>query len=167
MWRSSAQDAGESGVQLLAGTLRRCADAFAPDDFATRALLHIQEPQAMPLPLFATVQPAYGEREEALRALVRAEDPDAVEPPVVEAHRAEFVGQGLRAFRSVRQDDDPELLAGLRYAWRDDEFAMDIVLWTATTDIGQIMQATDRIEQLTQKVAVRVRGPEPEGPAAQ
>ncbi|WP_406352626.1 hypothetical protein [Streptomyces sp. NBC_00658] len=156
LWRSHGQDPGESGVPFLAGTLRRCADVFAPERFDTRVLLHVTTPTSMPLPLFASVEPSRGERDETLRSLVLAKDPDAVELPVVETHRTEELGEGLRAFRYVRQDDSPDVLAGLRYAWRDDELGTDVAVWTATDDIGQVMRAAEDIEQLTHKIQIRV-----------
>ncbi|MGP3948559.1 hypothetical protein [Streptomyces sp. 7N604] len=161
LWSSHGKDPGRSGVPFLAGTLRRCADSFAPEDFATRGLLYVRDPLSMPLPLFASVEPSQGERDETLRALVRADDPDAVEPPVVETHRTEELGEGVRVFRYVREDDAADVLAGLRYAWRDDELGTDVVLWTATDDIAQIMQAADDIEKLTHKIEIRIWDLEP------
>lgn len=164
-WRAYGHDPAEPGFPRFVGTLRRCADAFAPEDFDTRVLLHINDPLSMPLPVFAAVEPSEGEHDETLRALVRADDPDAVEPPVVETYRAELLGAGLRAFRYFRQDDAPEVLAGLRYAWRDDELGADVALWTVTDEIGQIMRATADIESLTHKIQVRVLPLEPIEPA--
>ncbi|MFF1291897.1 MULTISPECIES: hypothetical protein [unclassified Streptomyces] len=162
LWQSYAQDPGESGIPFLAGTLRRCADAFAPERFDMRALLHITSPTSMPLPVFAAVHPAAGNREATLRALIQADDPDAVEPPVVEAYQTEDLGEGLRALRYVRQDDAPEVLAGLRYAWRNDDIEADTVLWTATDDIAQVIQAAKDIEKLTHKILIRIWDLEPE-----
>ncbi|MBC9728831.1 hypothetical protein [Streptomyces sp. TRM68367] len=166
LWRSHAQDPGESGIPFLAGTLRRCADAFAPERFDTRALLHIASPTSTPLPVFAAVRPAEaeeeGEREAALRALVQADDPDAVEPPVVETFHTENLGEGVRALRYVRQDDAPEVLAWLRYAWHDGEIDTDTVLWTATDDVGQVIQAAKDIEKLAHKIQIRIWDVDPE-----
>ncbi|MFE6481553.1 hypothetical protein ACFVGN_01230 [Streptomyces sp. NPDC057757] len=101
-WRSCGQDPGESGIPFLAGVLRRFAEAFAPEPFDTRVLLRMWEPTSMPLQVFSMVKPAQGDREEALRFLVGAEDPDAVEPPVVESFHTERLGRGLRTFRYLR-----------------------------------------------------------------
>ncbi|MFJ3231524.1 hypothetical protein [Streptomyces sp. NPDC086787] len=165
-WRSHGQEPGESGVPFLADTLQRLADAFAPEAFDTRVVLRMWEPLTMPLPVVAAVKPAQGGREETLRALIRADDPEAVEPPVVETFRAELLGEGLRAFRYVQQDDASEVLAGLRYAWRDAEAGADVVLWTATDDTSQIIRAAKDIEELTHKVSVAVWELEPDGGAS-
>lgn len=161
-WRLHGGDPGESGIRFLADTLRRFAEAFAPEPFDTRVLLRMWEPTSMPLQLFTMVKPAQGDREETLRALVGAEDPDAVEPPVVESFHTELLGEGLRAFRYLRQNDTPEVLAGLRYAWRDDEVGADVVLWTATDDTAQVIRAAEDIEGLTHKMSVAVWDLEPD-----
>jgi hypothetical protein len=155
-WQSYGQSPGESGIDFLADTLQRLALAFAPESFDTRAVLRMWEPLTMPLPIIATVKPAQGDRDEALRTLVRAEDPEAVEPPVVEPFRAELLGEGVRAVRYVQQDDAPEVLAALRYAWRDEEVGADVVLWTASDDTAQIIRAATDIEELTHRVSVAV-----------
>ncbi|MEU6255546.1 hypothetical protein [Streptomyces sp. NPDC047043] len=163
LWRSHGNDPGPSGLPFLTETLRRCAEAFSPEDFATRVLLHVWDPVSMPLPLFASVEPAQGERDAILRTLVLAADPDAVEPPVVEPHRAELVGDGLRSFRYVSQEDANELLAGLRYAWRDDEAGADVLLRTVTDHVVELMRATEDIEKLTHRIQVRIWDLEPTG----
>ena len=165
-WRSYGQDPGESGISFLAGRLRHFAEAFAPEPFDTRVLLRMWEPTHMPLQLFTMVKPAHGPREETLRFLVAAEDPDAVEPPVVETFRTELLGEGLRAFRYLRQDDTPEVLAALRYAWRDEEVGADVVLWTASENTAQIIRAAQDIEELAHKVSVAVWDLEPEDEAS-
>ncbi|MGW3287879.1 hypothetical protein ACWDR3_24940 [Streptomyces sp. NPDC001002] len=155
-WRAYEQDPEESGVLFLTGTLRRFAEAFAPEPFDTRVLLRMWEPTRMPLQVCTMVKPAQGDREETLRFLVGAEDPDAVEPPVVESARTEPLGEGLRAFRYLRYDDTPEVVAALRYAWRDDEVGADVVLWTATTDTAQVIRAAEDIEELGHTLSVAV-----------
>ncbi|MFJ4829329.1 hypothetical protein ACIP79_05295 [Streptomyces sp. NPDC088747] len=155
-WRSYGQDPGESGIPFLAGVLRRFAEAFAPEPFDTRVLLRMWEPTSMPLQVFSMVKPAQGDREETLRFLVGAEDPDAVEPPVVESFHTERLGRGLRTFRYLRQDDTPDVIAALRYAWRDEETGADVALWTAAEDTARVIRAAQDIEELAHKVSVAV-----------
>ena len=162
LWRSYGQDPGEPGISFLAGVLRRFAEAFAPEPFDTRVLLRMWEPNSMPLQVFSMVKPAQGDREETLRFLVGAEDPDAVEPPVVESFHAEHLGEGLRTFRYLRQDDTPEVIAALRYAWRDEEVGADVVLWTATDDTARVIRGAQEIEELAHRVSVAVWNLEPD-----
>lgn len=161
-WRAYGRDPGDSGIGYLTGVLRRFAEAFAPEPFDTRVLLRMWEPTSMPLQVFSMVKPAQGGREETLRFLVGAEDPEAVEPPVVESFHTEHLGEGLRTFRYLRQDDTPEVIAALRYAWRDEEVGADVVLWTATDDTARVIRAAQDIEELAHKVSVAVWDLEPE-----
>ncbi|MET9906470.1 hypothetical protein ABZZ74_06555 [Streptomyces sp. NPDC006476] len=160
-WRAYRLDPGQSGIPFLADTLRRFAEAFAPEPFDTRVLLRVWEPTSMPLQLFTMVKPAQGDRQETLRFLVGADDPDVVEPPVVEPFRTELLGEGLRSFRYLRQDDAPEVIAVVRYAWRDEEAGADVVLWTATDDTAQVIRAAPDIEELAHTVSVAVLDFEP------
>jgi len=166
-WRAYGQDPGESGISFLADRLRHFAEAFAPEPFDTRVLLRMWEPTNMPLQVCAMVKPAQGPREETLRFLVGAEDQEAVEPPVVESFHARQLGEGLRAFRYLRQDDTSEVIAALRYAWRDEEVGADVVLWTATGDTAQVIRAAQDIEELAHTVSVAVWDLEPEDEASQ
>ena len=110
-WRAYGQDPGESGIALLAGTLRRFAEAFAPDAFDMRVLLRVWEPTSMPLQVFTHGHAcARGPRGDT-PLLVGADDPDAVEPPVVESFRTELLGERLRAFRYLRQDINAQVSA--------------------------------------------------------
>ena len=150
------QSPDESGVSFLADRLRQLAEAFAPEPFDTRVLLRMWEPAIMPLPVCSMVKPSEGDREETLRFLVGADDPDAVEPPVVEPFSTALLGEGLRSFRYLRQEDAPEVVAALRYAWREEEVGADVVLWTATDDTAQIIRAAPDIEELAHQVSVAV-----------
>ncbi|MEU1302391.1 hypothetical protein [Streptomyces shenzhenensis] len=155
-WRSYGQSPGEEGISFLAGRLRHLAEAFAPEPFDTRMLLRMWEPTSMPLQLCAMVKPAQGDREETLRYLVGAEDPGMVKPPVVDAFSTELLGEGLRAFRHLRQGDSPELVAALRYVWRVEGVGADVVLWTATADTAQVVRAAPDVEELARTVSVVV-----------
>ena len=156
LWHADGREPGESGIHFLADTLRRFAETLAPEFFDTRVLLLMWEPTSMPLQLFTMVKPAQGPREETLRLLLGADDPDAVEPPVVEPFSTALLGEGLRSFRYLRQEDAPEVVAALRYAWREEEVGADVVLWTATDDTAQIIRAAPDIEELAHQVSVAV-----------
>ncbi|MFF2846804.1 hypothetical protein ACFVT5_10780 [Streptomyces sp. NPDC058001] len=166
IWRSYLRDPEESGVAFLAGRLKHIAEAFAPEPFDTRVLLRMEEPTTMPLQVRTRVKPAEGDREATLRALVGADDPDAVEPPVVEPFHTDSLGEGLRAFRYVRQDDTAEVLAALRYVWRDEEAGADVVLWTATHDTAQVIRAAQDIEELAHTMGVAIWNLEPKDEAS-
>ncbi|XMA36051.1 hypothetical protein O1157_03815 [Streptomyces albogriseolus] len=83
-----------------------------------------------------------------------ADDPAAVEPPVVKPFLSRRLGEGLTTFRYVPQDDSSPLIACVRYAWRVEEPGADVVMWTATEDVTRLMQAADDLEQLAHSLTV-------------
>jgi exopolyphosphatase/pppGpp-phosphohydrolase len=86
--------------------------------------------------------------------LTLADDPQAVEPPVVKRFAAKRLGEGLTSFRYMNQDASRHLLACARYAWRVDEHGADVVMWTATEDIARILRSTQDLEQLAHSLAI-------------
>lgn len=147
--------------QDAAATLRSCAGAFAPERFDHRVFLHLETPgrrageAALPLPVSIEVTPADGEMSAALRARVGAQDPEAVEEPVVEAHRCPGLGEGLRALRYLCGDaEDPRVVAALRYAWRDHAHGADVTLATASHDIGRLLRTVGPIERLAGRLTL-------------
>ncbi|MFJ6569858.1 hypothetical protein ACIQNU_20795 [Streptomyces sp. NPDC091292] len=163
-WRAYRSDPDDSGIAFLAGRLKHFAEAFAPEPFDTRVLLRMWEPTTMPLQVCTMVRPAEGDCEATLRTLVGADDdPDALEPPVVEPFHTDALGEGLRAFRYLRYDDTPEVIAALRYAWRHEKSGADVLLWTATHDTAQVIRAAQDIEELAHTLSVAVWESDSEG----
>ncbi|MFF4506592.1 hypothetical protein [Streptomyces sp. NPDC001401] len=85
---------------------------------------------------------------------------------MVEPFPTELLGEGFRASRYLQQDDTSEVSAALRYAWRDEEVGVDVVLWTAINDTAQVIRAAPDIEELAHKVSVAVWELEPEDEAS-
>ncbi|MDT9701710.1 hypothetical protein [Streptomyces sp. P17] len=81
LWDDRELDRGPNGVDFVAGTLERCAQSFSPPGSDHWLFLHLDQPTDLPLPVCAAIGPASGPREETLRALTMADDPQAVEPP--------------------------------------------------------------------------------------
>ena len=154
LWADRELDPGPNGIDFVAGTLARCAEAFSPPGSDHWLFLHRDHPTDMPLPVFAAIGPASGPREETLRALTLADDPDTVEPPVVKRFKSERLGEGLTVFRYVAQEDSRHLLACVRYAWQVAEHGADIVIWTATEDVARIMQAAEDLENLARSLDI-------------
>ncbi|MCO4696054.1 hypothetical protein LRR80_02111 [Streptomyces sp. RO-S4] len=154
LWSDRELDPGPNGVDIVAGTLARCAEAFSPLGTDHWLFLHRDHPLDVPLPVLAAIGPSSGPREETLRALTMADDPAAVEPPVVKPFLSRRLGEGLTTFRYVPQDDSSPLIACVRYAWRVEEPGADVVMWTATEDVTRLMQAADDLEQLAHSLTV-------------
>ncbi|MFF2845102.1 hypothetical protein ACFVT5_02055 [Streptomyces sp. NPDC058001] len=154
LWADRELDPGLNGVDFVAGTLQRCAEAFCPPGTDHWLFLHQDHPTDLPLPVCAAIGPSSGPREETLRTLTLADDPSSVEPPVVKRFKSEHLGEGLTVFRYIPQEDSPHLLACVRYAWQVEECGADVVIWTATEDVARIMHAAEDLENLARSLAV-------------
>lgn len=154
LWEDRELDPGPNGVQFTADTFVQRAEAFSPPGSDHWLFLHRDQPTDLPLPVCAAIGPASGPREETLRNLTLADDPQAVEPPVVKRFHSEYLGEGLTAFRYANAENSPHLLACVRYAWRVEEFGADVVIWTATDDIARVLQAADDVQDLARSLAV-------------
>lgn len=158
VWQFHTEDSRENEIEYLAGTLLQFAHMMAPEDFNVRVLLHMRDPLSMPLPVVIVATSSSDSRcDEALRSLVLAEDADAVDPPVVQSVDMKSLGEGLRSFRYLSQDDDATVLAAVRYAWRSVDSHADVLLRTATDDVGHLLQALSDIEVLAHTIEVRSR----------
>ncbi|MXM62450.1 hypothetical protein GR925_03040 [Streptomyces sp. HUCO-GS316] len=154
LWADRELDPGPNGIDFVARSLERCAEAFSPPGTDHWLFLHRDHPTDLPLPVFAAIGPASGPREGTLRALTLADDPNATKPPVVTPFQSERLGEGLSVFRYVRQEGFSQPLACLRYAWQVEEPGADIVIWTATEDVARLHQATADLEHLARSLAV-------------
>ncbi|MFJ3495613.1 hypothetical protein ACIPPJ_18770 [Streptomyces sp. NPDC086091] len=163
LWLDHGSDPGPHGVDFVAGTLVRCAEAFSPPGTDHWLFLHHEHPTDLPLPVCVAVGRSAGPREETLRALAMADDPDAVEPPVVRRFGADRLGEGLSTFRYLNHADAPYLIASARYAWRVAEHDADVVMWTATDDTARIIAAAEDLERLAH--ALTLHTPRPPGSA--
>jgi hypothetical protein len=156
LWLDRELNPGPNGLAFVADTLERCAEAFCPVGSSHWLFLHIDHPTDLPLPVMAAIGPSTKPRDETLRELTLADDPQAVEPPVVKRFASPKLGEGLTVFRYVPQEDSRHLLACVRYAWQIPEHGADIVMWTATEDVARIMYAADDLERLARSVGIFV-----------
>lgn len=117
------------------------------------AFIHLPDPRMMPLVLYVGVWEARGSKDEQLRMLCHADDPEAVEPPVAEEFTTERLGAGLRVIR-YRNLPDGALYAGLGYAWRSEEYETDLLLNTSSEDLARLQGAIPDIEELARVTSV-------------
>ncbi|MEQ4196715.1 hypothetical protein [Streptomyces sp. YIM 103828] len=158
LWEESGLEPGRHGVGFTALTLERCAEAFSPVGSANDLFLRLIHPAGTPLPVLGLTRPSSGPRVETLRALTLADDPEAVEPPVVAPFLSPHLGEGLSTFRYIPQPDHPaQLFACLRYAWQLHELPVSVVLWTVIEDTTQLLDAAEDVEELAR--AVRIHHP--------
>jgi len=119
VWERSgvAARAGEPGA--LAVALACAAERFAAVRPGFALFLHLPGPREPLLPVWAGGVECAGDPREAVRWWAGADDPGAVEPPVVEEFASAALGAGVRVLRYAVDPGDPSgsLTVGLRYVW--------------------------------------------------
>ena len=120
---------------------------------AHQIFLHLPEPRTMPLPVGLGIWKSARETTEQLRLLVGADDPEAVEPPIVDDFVTDQLGSGLRCLRYLRDDQEQAtLIAALNYAWRVGELETDYRLFTASVDLGRLTGCIGDIDNLARSI---------------
>lgn len=118
------------------------------------AFIHLPDPRMQPMPVYLAILEALNPKDEELRRLTRADDPAAMEPPVIDEFGTENLGAGLRVLRHWRGEDEGEVDAGLSYAWRSERYETDLRLFTATSDLGRLQRAIPDIDELARQISV-------------
>jgi hypothetical protein len=95
---------------------------------------------------------AVGDRATQLRVLAHADDPDAMEPPRVDAFSTERLGPGLKVQAYTRRDGT--VTGHLGYAWRSEEHATALRMFTGCPDLGRLQRAVADIEQLALDITI-------------
>lgn len=147
----------EDEVNNLALTLAVLAEEI-PGRFPDQEVyLYLPDPRRMPLPLYVQLIPSEGARDARLREIVRADDDEAVEKPIVDLFATEHLGEGMRSLRYFIEPDEGALACSLNYAWRLQEHPYDLRLWTSTGDLGRLSVSLDDFDGLARSIRVRRR----------
>jgi hypothetical protein len=117
-----------------------------------QGFIHLPEIGLPPLLVSFGLWEAVGERAEQLRALVHAGDTEAIEPPEVTEFATRRLGPGLKSLAYTRSD--VTLSAHLDYAWRSEEHATALRMFTACPDLGRLQRALADMEQLARGVTI-------------
>jgi hypothetical protein len=152
-WDGSGLEHSPADVARLAAVLAEIHRSTFGHIACHLAFAHLPDPRLMPLPIFLGVFESGGERDERLRLLTRADDQNAVEPPVVDEFSTGKLGTGLRTLRYLHLDDGA-LYAALNYAWRSDEYETDVHLWTSTEDLARLERAMPDIDEFARTITV-------------
>ncbi|MEU6174429.1 hypothetical protein ABZ832_21220 [Streptantibioticus parmotrematis] len=155
IWEDSPLTPGPADVTGLTDVLAYAAHHFPGAFPGFEVLLHLPGPRDNPLPVYLgdlTTEPE-DPGHEVLRHLTGADDPYAVEPPVVEEFGNPFLGQGLRVLRYTTDDRaGGALLPCLRYAWylrgNDGQPPHCACLFTLHPDPARLVAALDDIDTL-------------------
>ncbi|HUN36926.1 MAG TPA: hypothetical protein VMU95_33425 [Trebonia sp.] len=151
-WANSGQEHGEPQVRLLATMLAEMHDYAYANLPMHQGVIHLPETGLAPLLVSFGFWAATGERTAQLRALVHADDPDAIRPPEVSEFATERLGPGLKSLVYTRTD--VTLSAHLCYAWRSEELGTAVRMFTACPDLGRLHRALPDIEQLARFVTI-------------
>ncbi|KRV50882.1 hypothetical protein AQ490_13090 [Wenjunlia vitaminophila] len=151
-------------VDSLAASLTNFAEQI-PAAFPGQAVyLHVPDPRQMPMPVYVDSWPAEGDRTERLREIVRADDTEAVEKPMVDEFETEHLGRGLRSLRYFTEPQEGALCCSVNYAWRVPEHGIDVRVWSVSGDLGRVAMALDDIDALTRSIRVRADDDLPDEP---
>lgn len=151
-WWKSGREHAEPEVGLLARTLAEIHDYAYAHLPMHRGFIHLPDIRLPPLLVAFGIWKAVGEPTAQLRALVHADEPEAIEPPEVAEFDTQRLGSGLKSMSYSREN---ETVSGhLDYAWRSEEHATALRMFTASPDLGRLQRAVPDIEQLARGVTV-------------
>lgn len=154
-WARSEREHGDREVRALARTLAEIHQTAYAGLAMHDGFIHLPDLRLVPLLVGLGVWAADGPRDGQLRALARADDPVTARPPLVEEFHAARMGPGLKVFSYARRG---EMLMGfLSYAWRSEEHATAVRMFTACPDLGRIQRAIPDIEDLANGVTIIAR----------
>ena len=153
-WDASGLKHGKRQVKGLEKTLLEEQQSIYRLLPCHTALLHLPDVTLAPLPVCLAVWQAVGDRDSQLRELVRADEPAAVEAPLVEQVTTERLGTGLRCLYYQRASEGAGLIGALSYAWRCDELDTDLRVFTACPDLGRLERAMPDIDALIRAITI-------------
>jgi hypothetical protein len=150
-WSRTAQPHGKREIKIMAQMLSD-VHAYAYANMAMhRGFLHLPALGLTPLLVSFGIWEARGDRTEQLRALTRADDPTVIQAPIIEEFDTDKLGPGIKVAAYTRNQD---VVTGyLNYAWRSEEYATAVRMFTGSPDLGRLQQAVPDIEQLARTVA--------------
>lgn len=163
-WAESGLPYGPSRVDLLEAQLALLYEGSYGRIPCHDMYMQIPDPQMVPLPAYIANLVAEGDREARLRMLSMADDPAAIEPPLVEEFTTDGMGTGLRVLRHFGLGDnaDPpedradgtqgQLGVGLSYAWRSEQYKTDVRLFSNADDWGRLQCAIPDLDALARSL---------------
>jgi hypothetical protein len=152
-WEQSGLRYGPDMVTKLAVML----ETLREDGFANfpchQIWAHYRDFTLPPLPLHIGIWKMTGPRDQQLRALSGATDPDVIRPPEVTEYTTDALGTGFRTLRHIRSDSGA-VCGMLGFAFRSEEFETDVQVTTGTPDLRQLHRATGDIETFVHGMSV-------------
>jgi hypothetical protein len=151
-WQMSGQKHSGRQEKLLARTLAEMHEYAYAHLEMHNGLIHLPNLQIVPLLVSFGVWEGVGDRMAQLRVLAHADDPEAIEPPMVDEFATERLGPGLKTLSYTRKGGT--VTGHLSYAWRSEEYATALRVFTGCPDLGRLQRAIPDIEQMAQGVTI-------------
>jgi hypothetical protein len=150
-WSRSGRAHGKREIRTMARMLSDI-HAYAYANMAMqRGFLHLPALGLTPLLVSFGIWEAAGDRNEQLRVLTHADDPTVMQAPLIEEFDTDMLGPGIKVTAYTRNED---VVTGyLNYAWRSEELATAVRMFTGSPDLGRLQQAVPDIEQLARAAA--------------
>lgn len=156
-WGASGLRPRRGEVDNLIQSLIYLAQRRREDDTRHAAhFIYLPHPQHVPHRIKAWIA---HHPECSLRDWVVADDPEAIEPPILEDFDSPHLGHGLRAYRLRTYTLDEaeralpgELYAVLRYAFPVDGERTAVVVTAAVTDPAHLLKAMPHIDDLVRNL---------------
>jgi hypothetical protein len=153
-WEMSGFKYGKRQVKGLEKALLELQRGIYATQPCHSVVIHLPNVDVMPLPVCVATWEALGDRDTQLRELVHADEPEAVEAPLVEPFTAEKLGTGLKSQYLQRFQHGSDLTGVVNYAWRVEDMETDVRVFTACGDLGRLQAAMADIDTLTSTISV-------------
>ena len=151
-WEWSGRTHGDREVKLLARILAEIRDyGYAHLDMP-RGFIHLPNLGLVPLLVSFGIWEAVGDRTTQLRILTHADDQEAVQPPLVDEFATDRLGPGLKVLSYTRAGET--VTGHLSYAWRSEEYATALRMFTGSPDLGRLQAAIPDMEQLAREAEI-------------
>jgi hypothetical protein len=151
-WAISGRKHGSREVKALARTLVDIHKyAYAQLEMHD-GFIHLPNLGLVPLLVSFGVWEAVGDRTTQLRVLAHVDDPEAMQPPLVEEFSTERLGPGIKTLAYTRKGGT--VTGHLSYAWRSEECVTALRMFTGSPDLGRLQRAIPDIEQLAQNITI-------------
>jgi hypothetical protein len=151
-WEMSGEGHGGRQVKQLAKTLAEIHEYAYAHLAIQNGLIHLPDLGLVPLLVSFGIWEAVGDRTVQLRTLTHADDPEAMEPPLVEEFSTDLLGPGIKTLSYTRKGGT--VTGHANYAWRSEECETALRMFTGSPDLGRLQRAIPDIEQMAQRISV-------------
>ncbi|MGW8380238.1 hypothetical protein [Streptomyces sp. ODS28] len=152
IWDDSPTEPTPQHIDVLTEILAYAAEHFPKAYPGFEILAHLPNPTDPVLPVaigdFDVSELSPEEAETEVRLWSGVDDPNAVEPPIVEDFFSQHLGSGKRVLRYVINDDDGRVNTALRYGWYIPQLGRQTHLFAYTTDPAHLISALDDLDAL-------------------